>query len=157
LLLGQLLPPGRRQHVRLRPPPALQFAPLASDPPALFQSMQRRKQRPGTDYENTLRHLLDPVRQPHAVQRAELERPENQEVQRSLEKFSGFRHAVMISTFDIDCQYVIPKRWRAQHARSRNRVPESVWPYSSSRLGSRSNGWAREHIVPLIKIAAINP
>ena len=66
--------------------------------------MESGKKRTGTDYKHAFGHLFDPVRKAYAVQRPQFERPENQEVQRSLEKFSGFSHARIISTFDIECQ-----------------------------------------------------
>src|SRR5579871_4962114 len=61
LLFGQLRAAGARNGIEPGAPPVFQLPPLPRNPALLFETMQRREERSGTDQENAARYLLDPV------------------------------------------------------------------------------------------------
>ena len=69
--------------------------------------MERWKKRPGANHEHAPGNLFDPVGDADAVQGAQLERPQNEKIERSLKKVGLLGHVMMISALDIDCQYLM--------------------------------------------------
>src|SRR5581483_7970439 len=85
LLLRELRPSGPGQPVVAGLAIILGRSPFALDPAALLQPPQRWKERPRLHHDRAPRHLLDARRHADAVYRLELERPQNQKIERSLQ------------------------------------------------------------------------
>src|SRR4029079_7508430 len=81
----ELLPPRARQRIELGVPRVLCLAPLAVEPTCPLESLQRGEQRTGIHLEDAARNLLDPSRDPEAVERLQAQRLEDQHVQRPLD------------------------------------------------------------------------
>src|SRR5262249_45060863 len=86
LLDRELAPPGARQRVKLRPPAGVGLAPLALDPAALLDAIERGVERPLLDDEHVPRRLLDALDDAVTVELAQAERLQDEHVQRPLEK-----------------------------------------------------------------------
>ena len=71
-----------------------QLAPLALNPTFVRQPVQGREERPRTHHKHAARHLLNAIRNAHAVKGFQLERPQNQEVECSLKEIRRFTHDV---------------------------------------------------------------
>jgi hypothetical protein len=67
--------------------------------------MQGREQGAGTDHEDTVRHLLDPVRDADTVHSAQFQRAENQEVQRSLQQIAQVTVTLDAGNYHVDASY----------------------------------------------------
>src|SRR5262249_54801729 len=101
-LLGlplELAATGGLEAVRLDAVAVLRLAPRADDGALLLQTMERREERARLDDEGAGRDLLDPLGDREPVARLERERPQDQEVERSLEQLGPTgrrRHAGVI-------------------------------------------------------------
>ena len=85
-LRGQLLPAGAGDGVVLRFPVVVGGAPAGGDPAALLEAEERCVDRPLVELEDVLADLLDPPRDPVAVQRAHrIEGLQHHEVEGALE------------------------------------------------------------------------
>src|SRR5665647_1057213 len=85
----RLLPP-RRGPVVLRAPIVLGGLPLAVDPPALLEPLQRRVERSLIHIERAARELLDALADPPPVHGLEGERLEHEEVERAAENVGWY-------------------------------------------------------------------
>src|SRR5581483_10123598 len=91
LLGGEAAAPGGGQRIALDPAPLLVGGPVAGDQPVRFEPVERRKERSRLHAEGAARDLLQAFGDAEAVPRLELERAEDQEVERAFEKL-GARH-----------------------------------------------------------------
>jgi hypothetical protein len=99
-----LRPPCGRQIIELGAATVFHFAPLSGNPAFFRQAVLSGKEESRTHDENPVCHLLDAVGHADPVQRSKLKGAEEEQIQRSVEELSGFCHALIISTFDIECQ-----------------------------------------------------
>jgi hypothetical protein len=87
---GELLTPVRRESVELRPPPFRRHAPVALDPAAVLEPVERGVKRPLVHLEDVAGPLADALGDAPAVQRAERHRLEDEQVERALEQVGAF-------------------------------------------------------------------
>ena len=88
-------------------------------------TMERWKERSWLHGKRAVRRLLDPLRDAEAMPRLELERPEDHQIQRSLQQFSPSRHSTPLSETDIDIRY---DRFESTADRSAPTMPLSPPP-----------------------------
>jgi len=105
LLFGKLRAAGAGEGIDLDAAPVALLAPFAGDPVLLRQAVQRGEEGTGADYKNAPRYLFDAIGNGDAVQRTKLQRAEDEQVERPLQKFS-LGHGMIISAVDIGCQYL---------------------------------------------------
>ena len=78
--------PDAREPVVLRPAAQLRDGPLGFDPALVLEAMERRVERALVDLQDVLGDLLDALRDRPAVQRAGLQRPEDEQVEGARKK-----------------------------------------------------------------------
>src|SRR5581483_3476058 len=143
---GQAPAARRRQLVALDPPSLVVDRPLARAEAVGFEAMQGGKQRAGLDGERAVRDLFEPFGDAEAVPRLELQRAEDQEIQRAFEQL-GSRHGRL----NIDIRYRTAKssgepRHEHRHAgrvRVVLRAPELL--AQKAFLAARLDRIARDH------------
>ena len=89
---------GARQLVVLRVAVVVRRRPLRLDPPATFQTVERRIQRPLLHVDDASRDLLEPFRNGPTMLRFQGQDFQNEQVERSLRQTNSFvRHAIPLS------------------------------------------------------------
>src|SRR4051812_3933693 len=89
----QLPATRRREDIGLYAAAGVGYAPFTPDEPALFEPVERREERAGTDGKRAACDLLDAVGDVDAMPRLGLERAEDEHGQCSLEEFDASSHA----------------------------------------------------------------
>src|SRR5579862_1161424 len=100
----QLLAPGSGQMVEARAAAQLGNAPFGFDPTLMLQTVQRRIKRALIDLQNLFGDLLDAFGNSPAVQRAGLQRPEDQEIESALKKIHGVECRQQNAILGVECQ-----------------------------------------------------
>jgi hypothetical protein len=88
-LRRQLAPAGRSQPIRLDPSSLIVDVPFSGNPAFQLEPVERGEQRASLDDECAAGQLADAFGNPHAVQRLEVERAKDQQIQGALEQI-GF-------------------------------------------------------------------
>src|SRR5689334_2876801 len=92
LLQGQLTPAIPRQRIRTYSASCSGFLPLPFNPALLLQAVECREKGSCFHVEGSTRHLRDPFRDSGSVHGTQIERTEDQEVERAFQEFeSRFR------------------------------------------------------------------
>src|SRR5205085_11410266 len=76
---------GAGEPVELRATRILGLTPFGIEPTHALQPLKRGKERPGIDFEDAARNLLNPASDTEAMHRFQAERFENEHVQRALD------------------------------------------------------------------------
>src|SRR2546427_5045957 len=112
----ELFAAGAGQGVVLRAARVLGFAPLAAQPAAPLEPLERGKERAGVDLEDAARDLLDAAGDTETVEGVEAQGLEDQHVQSALDDFGAGRvHGSKVARLHLDSQDVEVNRrawWR---------------------------------------------
>ena len=84
-----------RQHVRPDPASFSGFPPFPLDPALLFEAVQCRKKRPRLYLKSSMRDLGDAICNGRAVHRAQSQRAQDKQVERTFEEFEGGRRHLL--------------------------------------------------------------
>src|SRR5258708_37620385 len=84
------------KRVEFRATTEVASLPFGCDPAALLQFVQRWVERPVANLQHVTRNLFQPLADGPAMQGLEAQNLQNQKVQRSLDKVSGFAHYITL-------------------------------------------------------------
>jgi len=90
--------------VKTRAPAQLRDAPFGFDPALMFQPVKRRIERALVNLQDFFGNLLDAFRDCPAMQRTGLQRPENQEIESTLQEIHGVECRHHDASVDVGCQ-----------------------------------------------------